>query len=112
MQCNFIKRHVISSVQTYLRVYFKNFEAILVHVVLAGLQGTPGFAAVWKIDLRTGVGSIDADEWEWNAHNLGVHVVLQRWRIHICNNAVRVEVTREHMNAIMMQTERSERMSS
>lgn len=75
----------LKCLNTHPRIYIENLEGVLVHIVLACLQRTPSFAAVWEKDLRAGVSPVHADEGEWNAHNFGVHVVLQRLHILIWN---------------------------
>jgi hypothetical protein len=72
--------------ETHPRVDVEDLQSILIQVLLAGLKRTPRFAAVREVDLRAGVGSVDADERERDARNLGVHVVLYGRRILIWKN--------------------------
>jgi len=80
-------------VDTYLWIYFENPEAVFVHIRLTSFQRTPSAATVGQEDLRTGVGPVYTDEWEWNSRNLSVHRVSHRIDIFVWKRSILEELT-------------------
>lgn len=93
---------------TYLWIHFENLEGVFVNIVLTSFQRTPSFATVGQEDLRTGVGPVYTDEWEWNSRNLSVHRVPHRSDIFVWKKSVLVELACDRMNLFMMQIGGSE----